>query len=480
MSAGPQPWWADAVVYQVYPRSFQDSDGDGIGDLAGITRRLDHLAWLGVDAVWLSPIYPSPLADMGYDVADYTAVAPEYGTLADLDALIARAHGLGIRVLLDLVPSHTSIEHPWFREHPDWYFWSDDGPQNNWVASFGGAAWSHDERTGRWYLHSFYPEQPDLNWRNPEVRAEFGRIVRFWTERGVDGFRVDAIDRVMKDARLRDDPPATEPSPFPAPAEYTALDHRYSVNDPEVGLALAALREAAGDVFLVGEVYLRVPELRPYLEHLDMVFAFELPHGPFDAGRVRDVIASSAELERIAWVLSNHDFPRVATRVGEARAALAAVLLLTLPGAAFLYQGDEIGMVDGAGADPPVDRAGRDPHRHPMQWEPEPLGGFTEGEPWLELTDPEERSVAGQRGRKGSLLELHRDLIALRRELGSDFELVDAASGVVAFRRGAHTVALNLGAAPAPLPPGTPRIETTPGATADGKLPPGAAVVLHE
>ena len=191
-----------------------------------------------MDAVWLSPIYPSPLADMGYDVADYTAVAPEYGTLADLDALIARAHGLGIRVLLDLVPSHTSIEHPWFREHPDWYIWSDDGPANNWVASFGGPAWSRDARSGRWYLHSFYPEQPDLNWRNPEVRAEFGRIVRFWTERGVDGFRVDAIDRVMKDAQLRDDPPATEPFPFPAPPEYKALDHRYSVNDPRSALRL--------------------------------------------------------------------------------------------------------------------------------------------------------------------------------------------------------------------------------------------------
>jgi alpha-glucosidase len=480
VSAGQQPWWANAVVYQVYPRSFQDSDGDGIGDLAGITRRLGHLAWLGVDAVWLSPIYPSPLADMGYDVADHTAVAPEYGTLADLDTLIARAHGRDIRVLLDLVPSHTSIEHPWFREHPDWYVWSDDGPANNWVASFGGPAWSRDARSGRWYLHSFYPEQPDLNWRNPEVRAEFGRIVRFWTERGVDGFRVDAIDRVMKDARLRDDPPATEPFPFPAPAEYKALDHRYSVNDPEVGLALAALRDGAGDAFLVGEVYLQADELRPYLEHLDMVFAFELPHGSFAASRLRDVIAASAALERIAWVLSNHDFPRVATRVGESRAALAAMLVLTLPGAAFLYQGEEIGMVDGGGTDPPVDRAGRDPHRHPMQWEPERLGGFTEGKPWLELTDPEERSVAGQRGRAGSLLELHRELIALRRELGGEFELVDAAPDVLAFRRGAHTIALNLGDVSAPLPPGTPRLETTSGAAAGGRIAPGAGAILHD
>ena len=262
MSAPDSSWWSDAVVYQIYPRSFQDSDGDGVGDLRGITSRLDHLSWLGVDALWLSPIYPSPLADMGYDVADYTAVAPEYGTLADLDELVARAHDRGLRVLLDLVPSHTSIEHPWFRERPDWYVWSDDGPANNWVASFGGPAWTRDERSGRWYLHSFYPEQPDLNWRNPEVRREFGRIVRFWTDRGIDGFRVDAIDRLMKDVGLRDDPPASAEFPFPAPAEYTALDHVHSVNDPEIGLALAALREAAGDRFLVGEVYLRARSAR--------------------------------------------------------------------------------------------------------------------------------------------------------------------------------------------------------------------------
>ena len=252
------------------------------------------------------------------------------------------------------------------------------------------------------------------------------------------------------------------------------------MNDPEVGLALATLREAAGDAFLVGEVYLQAAALRPYLEHLDMVFAFELPHGAFEAERLRDVIASSAALERIAWVLSNHDFPRVATRVGKSRAALAAVLLLTLPGAAFLYQGDEIGMVEGAGADPPVDRAGRDPHRHPMQWKPEPLGGFTEGEPWLALTDPEARSVAGQQGREGSLLELHRELIALRRELAGAFELLDVAHDVLAYRRGSHTVALNLGGAQAPLPPGEPQLETAPGVAAGGRLAPFAGVVLRD
>jgi alpha-glucosidase len=452
LSRSGSNWWSDAVVYQIYPRSFQDSDGDGVGDLRGVTSRLDHLAWLGVDALWLSPIYPSPLADMGYDVADYTAVAPEYGALEDLDHLVAQAHDRGLRVLLDLVPSHTSIEHPWFREHPDWYVWSEDGPANNWVTSFGGRAWSRDESSGRWYLHSFYPEQPDLNWRNPEVRREFGRIARFWIDRGIDGFRVDAIDRLMKDEALRDDPPATAPSPWPAPAEYTALDHVRSLNDPEIGLALAALREAAGDAFLVGEVYLTAAQLPSYLEHLDQVFAFELPHGAFEAARLGEVIARTAALQRVAWVLSNHDFPRVATRVGESRAALAAMLLLTLPGAAFLYQGDEIGMVDGPGVNPSIDRAGRDPHRHPMQWEPVPGGGFTTGTPWLPLTDPERRSVAEQRGRGGSMLELHRELIALRRELTGPVELLDAPPELLAYRRGAHAVALNLGERPAAIP----------------------------
>ena len=479
MSAPDSSWWSDAVVYQIYPRSFQDSDGDGVGDLRGITSRLDHLSWLGVDALWLSPIYPSPLADMGYDVADYTAVAPEYGTLADLDELVARAHDRGLRVLLDLVPSHTSIEHPWFRERPDWYVWSDDGPANNWVASFGGPAWTRDERSGRWYLHSFYPEQPDLNWRNPEVRREFGRIVRFWTDRGIDGFRVDAIDRLMKDVGLRDDPPASDEFPFPAPAEYTALDHVHSVNDPEIGLALAALREAAGDRMLVGEVYLRADQLGPYLEHLDLAFAFELPHGAFEVERLREVIVSASATGQAAWVLSNHDFPRVATRVRPDRAALAAMLLLTLPGAAFIYQGDEIGMLDGAGADPPLDRAGRDPHRHPMQWEPAENGGFTTGAPWLPLTDPMVRSVAAQRGSVGSMLEFHRELIALRGNLAGPVEMLDAEPGVLAYRRGEHVVALNLGELPAAPPVAGDTLLTTDPGSGSGSLPGHSGVVLR-
>ena len=409
-------WWDDAIVYQIYPRSFQDSDGDGIGDLAGIEARLDHLVYLGVDAIWLSPIYPSPLADMGYDVADHCAVAPELGDLYGFDRLVASAHERGLRVLLDFVPSHTSIEHRWFREHPEYYVWADE-PPNNWVAAFGGPAWTLDEATGRYYLHSFYPEQPDLDWRVPEVREAMGDVIRFWAGRGVDGFRVDAVQQLMKDANLRDDPLATTPFLLPLGDEYGRLDHVHSEAGPEIHVALEAMREAAGDALLIGEIYRPTRDLGPYLEHLDLAFAFELLHAPFEAKRLAEVVREGAAQARVAWALSNHDFPRLATRFGSGRAALAATLLMTLPGPAFIYQGDEIGMVDGPGAHPPFDRAGRDPYRHPMQWEPEPRGGFTTGDPWLSLTDPERVSVARQRGDRASLLELYRRLIARRREL---------------------------------------------------------------
>ncbi len=431
------PWWRDAVVYQVYPRSFQDSDGDGVGDLRGLISRLDHLEWLGVDALWLSPIYPSPLADSGYDVSDHAAIDPVYGTLADFDALVGECHRRGLRVLLDLVASHTSIEHPWFREHPDWYVWADDGPPNNWRTAFGGPAWTRDERSGRWYLHSFYPEQPDLDWRNPEVAEAIGGVIGFWRERGVDGFRVDAVQQLMKDAELRDDPPASGAFPLPLHPELAELEGVHSRTDPEIWRALEALRAAAGDALLVGEVYVPSDALGLYLEHLDLAFAFEFLHAPWDAERLGAVIERAAGLERVAWALSNHDFPRLATRLGPDAVRAAALLLLTLPGATFVYQGDEIGMADGAGGSPPLDRAGRDVHRHPMQWEPGPGGGFTAGEPWLALTDPDRRSVAAQRDDPDSILALHRRLIALRRELRGPLELRDLGPGVLAYARGA-------------------------------------------
>src|SRR5436190_6313840 len=342
-------WWQEAVVYQIYPRSFQDSNGDGVGDLRGIIQRLDYLNYLGVNALWLSPIYPSPLADFGYDVSDYTAVDPAFGSLDDLDALVREAHSRGLRVLMDLVPSHTSVEHPWFREHPDWYVTAEgDAPPNNWISTFGGPAWSRDAVSGRWYLHSFYPEQPDLDWRNPEVVAAMHDVVRFWLDRGVDGFRIDAIDRLLKDPDLRDDPPARAAPALPLLGEYATLEHLHSVNAPDIETALGGLREAAGDALLVGEVYLPTAALAPYLRHLDAAFCFELLHAPPDAKTLRAVLEAALELEA-AWVLSNHDFGRLATHFGPERAAVAMLLLLTLPGVAFLYQGDEIGMSEGPG-----------------------------------------------------------------------------------------------------------------------------------
>ena len=464
------------VVYQIYPRSFQDSGADGVGDLRGIEGRLDHLEWLGVDALWLSPIYPSPQVDMGYDVADYEGVDPAYGTLADFDRLLAAAHARGLKLLLDLVPCHTSIEHPWFREHPDWYIWSDrDGPRNNWVACFGGSAWSPDPHGRGWYLHSFYPEQPDLDWRNPEVAEAIGGVIRFWRERGVDGFRLDALQYLLKDDRFRDNPEATTPFLLPLDPEQARFDLVYSVNQPGVGGPLAAMREAAGDALLVGEVYLPTAELGPYLEHLDMAFGFELFHSPWDRDRVRAAIGSAAP--NTAWVLSNHDFPRLATRLGEQDVRAAALLLLTLPGAAFVYQGDEIGLADGPGHEPPYDRAGRDGARHPMQWDGSPQGGFSDGESWLPAVNPRERNVAGQRDDAGSLLTLYRELIALRGRLGEGFEWVDADDGVLAYRRGEHLVAINFTGAPRDAPAHRDVLLVTAPLLEGGRLPPHGGLV---
>ncbi len=439
-------WWRDAVVYQIYPRSFQDSDGDGVGDLRGIVERLDYLSWLGVDAFWLSPIYPSPLADFGYDVSDYTDVDPRLGKLDDFDSLIAGAHDRGLRVLLDLIPCHTSIEHAWFREHPDWYIWSPvDGPPNNWTASFGGSAWSPDPESGRWYLHSFYPEQPDLDWRNPKVVQAMQSVVRFWRRRGADGFRLDAIDKLVKDDRLRDDPPASGRFPLPLQAEAAKLDHVYSGNRPEAIEALRALREAAApDALLVGEVYQPTQQYARYLDVIDLVFAFEFLFAPWDAARLRAAIEPAAALGRVAWVMSNHDFDRLASRVGQENVRPAAELLLTLPGTAFIFQGDEIGLPNGPGANPPLDRAARDPMRHPMQWNASPNGGFTTGEPWLPPIDPQERNVETQREDPSSLLHFYRRLIESRRSLGESFRLLNSPPGLLSYERDGRIVTIEV------------------------------------
>ena len=477
-------WWHDAVIYQIYPRSFQDSDGDGIGDLQGIASRLDHIRHLGADALWLSPIYPSPLADSGYDVSDFTAVDPVYGSLEDFDALVAAARARGLKVLMDLIPCHTSIEHAWFRRHPDRYVWADgDRPPNNWVATFGGPAWTRDPASGRWYLHSFYPEQPDLDWRNPEVPRAFAEVIRFWLDRGVDGFRLDALDRLVKDRDLRDDPPARAPFALPLPEEYARLEHLHSTNSPDIRHALEALREAAGDALLVGEVYLPTASVAPYLDHLDLAFIFELFHAPWDATSLGAAIQAAVELRRgehpaSAWVMANHDFPRLSTRVGSANERASAMLLLTLPGTAFVYQGDEMGLPDGPGARPPFDRAGRDAHRHPMRWDRSRLGGFTSGRPWLPPLDPVERNVHDQRGDPSSLLSLYRRLIELRPRLGEGFRMLEAAGGVLAYERGDHLVAINTTAEPQRAPAsGDMVLATSDEGCSDRTLSPHAGVI---
>ncbi len=484
-------WWRDAVVYQIYPRSFQDSDGDGLGDLRGIAARLDDLKTLGVDALWLSPMYPSPFADGGYDIADFTGVDPRLGSVADVVELAAQAHTRGMRLLLDLVPNHTSIAHPWFREHPDRYVWA-DAPANNWRAAFGGPAWSRDAATGRAYLHSFYPEQPDLDWRNPAVAAAMQEVVRTWLARGVDGFRLDAIDRLGKHPDLLDEPPATVPPAFPETPDSAALEHRYSRNyAPALGPALAALRAAAGDAFLVGEVYLPTQGLHPYLAHLSSAFVFELLFAPWRADVVGEVIARGALLEHPAWMFSNHDFSRVGSRLGEHNLPAAAVLLLTLPGTVFLYQGDEIGLLDGPDGDPPDDRFGRDRARHPMQWDSSPAGGFTTATPWLATVDPAVRNVADQRADPRSLYSLHRRLIELRRGLRGGLDLVAARpDGLLAYRRGDVLVVLNLGAEPVAVGPHLPIdnssgcqlgevLLATPGAGDGAVLAPGSGAIFR-
>ena len=440
------PWWDGAVIYQVYPRSFADADGDGIGDLAGIRSRLDHLRGgdraLAVDAVWLSPIYPSPLHDFGYDVSDYTDVAPEYGTLADFDALVESAHARGLRLLMDLVPCHTSVEHPWFvdarssRDSPkrDWYIWADPLPDgsvpSNWEAAFGGSTWEWDEPTGQFYLHSFYPEQPDLNWRNPAVAEAIADVMRFWFRRGVDGFRVDAIFAAIKDDRFRDNPPDRRAHIIPGLGDEAGQDPLWSSNRPEVHDVIRHLRRVADEFpgrVLVGEAYVPLEELVAYLggdrdDEFQLAFNFELLKSPWEHRHLTLAIERSEAIHPPGaiptYAISNHDQSRHASRWGFERARAAAFLLLALRGVAVLYMGEEIGMEDAPAAilpTPPFDRAGRDACRTPMQWDASATGGFTSGTPWLPLIDPGARNVADQALDARSLLTLYRDLIAARR-----------------------------------------------------------------
>ena len=480
-------WWLDGVIYQVYPRSFADSNGDGIGDLRGIVRRLDHLAWLGVDALWLSPITVSPNADWGYDVADYCDVDPSFGTLADLDELVAEAGRRNIRIVLDIVPNHTSDRHPWFEDsrssrdsvHRDWYVWADGDPPgqpeakapNNWTSEFGGPAWSFDERTGQWFLHHFVPEQPDLNWWSEGVVDEFDRILRFWFDRGVAGFRIDVAHMIVKDKHLRDNPPGDW---------WADTDmERFDADRPELHDVLRHWRTIAEEYdpprLLLGETYLsgvnRLARFYGRGDELQLAFNFPFFRAPFQAEvlreRVDDIERGLAAGAWPVWTASNHDHSRFPTRWCEndpKRIRLALLLLLTLRGTPVLYYGDEIGL-----ADTPITRAqlrdpvglrywpsgrGRDVARTPMLWEPGPGGGFGDPdvEPWLPLGDADANNVADQRHDPASTLSFCRQLLALRRDRedlrSGVYAALDSPDGVWAFHRGERTlVVLNMSAA---------------------------------
>jgi alpha-glucosidase len=478
-------WWKSGTVYQIYPRSFQDSDGDGVGDLAGIERRLDYLAALGIDAVWISPICPSPMADFGYDVADYCDVDPLFGSLADFDRLLAAAHARGIKVLLDFVPNHSSDRHPWFlesrtsRDNPkrDWYIWRDagpgGGPPNNWISDFGGSAWEWDEATGQYYYHAFLKEQPDLNWRNPELRAAMMDALRFWLDRRVDGFRIDVLWHMIKAEAFPDNP--LNPHYHPSLGEMHKVMQLHSTDQPEVHDIAAEMRRLAdgyGERVLIGEIYLPIDKLMTYygpeLSGVHLPFNFQLIDAPWHARGLAKIITDyEAALPPGGWpnwVLGNHDRPRVAAKLGEAQARVAAMLLLTLRGTPTLYYGDELGI---GNVTIPAERVrdprelrepglglGRDPVRTPMAWDGSGNAGFSTAEPWLPLHDDwRDRNAAAEEGDPGSILHLYRRLLSLRRAHEAlsvgEIALVDAQGDVLAYERRAGDerllVALNLG-----------------------------------
>lgn len=444
-------WWQTGVVYQIYPRSWADHNADGIGDFQGIIERLDYLSeTLGINAIWLSPFYPSPMADFGYDVSDYTTVDPVFGSLADFDALLEAAHGRGLKVIVDYVINHSSDRHPWFiesrssRDNPrrDWYIWRDpkpDGsPPNNWISNFGGPAWSFDEGTGQYYLHSFLPEQPDLNWRNAEVEAAMLDVLRFWLERGVDGFRIDVAQRAMKDPALRDNPPSDSTDGYKVEAEYGSQKHIFDMAHPDIHLLFKRLRSVVDEYehiaprFTIGEIH--EYDWRVWgsyhgweLDELHMSYNFALLPAGLDPNRIRQAIAGvEASLPSGAWpnwVVGNHDEPRITERLGWEQSKVAAVLLLTLRGTPTIYYGDEIGMLQAnipaeLQQDPWGRRKpgfGRDGSRTPMQWNPGPLAGFSSGaSTWLPVVSADQINAASELGDPSSHLEIYRRLLAVR------------------------------------------------------------------
>ncbi len=480
----PGPWWRGAVGYEVYVRSFADSSGDGLGDLAGVTSRLEYLSWLGVDAVWLTPFYPSPGHDHGYDVSDYCAVSPRHGTLEDFDTLVSEAHGLGLRVMVDIVPNHTSIEHQWFasaRRDPggpdrDRFLWADPapggGPPNNWLSHFGGPAWTLDEASGQYWCHLFLPEQPDLNWRNPRVRDDFDAILEWWMDRGVDGFRVDVAHGLVKDVQLRDNPQIAPVvagmDPFDA---FDSFEHRHDMDQSENVEIFRRWSQVCAPrrAMLLGEVNAPWPDrMARYVQAgaLDQAFFLQSAFLGWDPETLLTMVRvmHDAAPHGISWVLSNHDRSRPVTRfgggdVGVRRSLAVSTLFLTLGGTPFLYQGEELGLPDGAlraGFHDPVSvrnagaTHGRDGCRTPMPWDSSTHNGFSAGAPWIDAESrPPEHTVAGQRADPGAPLHRYRDLLAVRRRhpdtWRAPLEWIEASDPrVAALRRGTIAVVANL------------------------------------
>ncbi|GAB3960945.1 alpha-amylase family glycosyl hydrolase [Spirosoma harenae] len=464
-------WWQEGIIYQIYPRSYQDSNGDGVGDIQGILQRLDYVKELGVTAIWLSPIYPSPMADFGYDISDYENVHPLFGSLDDFDELVVEVHNRGMKLILDLVPNHTSDQHPWFlesrssRDNPkrDWYIWQDSGLDgalpNNWLSVFGGSAWEWDETTQQYYYHAFLKEQPDLNWRNPEVQEAMLDVMRFWLEKGVDGFRVDVMWHMIKDKNLRDNPVNLNYQPHMA--TYEQLLPVYSTDQPEVHdlvMDMRHLLDSYDDRMMIGEIYLPIHQLVAYYgidgKGAHLPFNFQLLLLPWDA---RQIAAAIDQYEGALpvhgwpnWVLGNHDQSRIVSRVGKDQAEVAAMLLLTLRGTPTIYYGDEIGMhdvpipfeevQDPQGLNMPDKNLSRDPSRTPMQWARMPNAGFTYGKPWLRLArDFFRTNVDLQQHDSYSMLSLYKRLIKLRQQEPSlrigDYTPVYADTQLIAYIR---------------------------------------------
>ena len=466
-------WWKSGVVYQIYPRSFQDTNGDGVGDLKGITQRLDYLRDLGVDAVWISPFYPSPMKDFGYDVTNFTDVDPRFGTLADFDTLVAEMHKRGLRLVMDFVPNHSSDEHPWFvesrssKDNPkrDWYMWRDgrsaNQPPNNWLSVFSGSAWTYDPTTSQYYYHAFLKEQPDLNWHNPELRAAMLSAMRFWLERGVDGFRIDGISHTMEDAALLDEP--ADPSYKDTKPEFDKLLHVYTTEQRSNHSIVREMRKLCdqypGERALITEAYITFEQQAAYYgtpeaPEAQLPFNFHLISADWTAASVAKVVAEyEASLPTHGWpnwVLSNHDKHRLGTRLPQGQARIAAMVLLTLRGTPTLYYADELGMKDvfvpPERAQDPVELKtpgkgfGRDPERAPMLWDATANAGFTTGTPWLPLEpDYVTLNAEAQDSDSQSMLSLYKTLLKLRRatpalNVGS-YKQVAANEGVLAFIR---------------------------------------------